>query len=435
MSRYTRAAELAKKVLGTNRNLRNQEIKMNRMLPNRAQNLAETVLKTPSIRPGGLVDAARAVGRSDAVGMGAGAAILGGGALVLSQTNPSDLGKQMAQIDQPFYELMGQVQEKASDLAQIPQVYFMQVKQAYDDERQRQQELQNIQEFGDPMGAPVEVPPTIEEQAIKPVSLFMAQGGPASPQEMFESLPLPLKGGLKIALDAPSYLIDVKGSDTAFGPNGEMIGDLTDISSYLSRLPQKYNSLLEQKSKAKKMNRRNIGANIFEIPASVVYPEGSTFGDYMRENRANRAKYQKEMELTPEEMIFINAYESHFKPKKMANGGPLDMLKNRNMREIMGEQGRTISNMDRAIAAGMGSPMYDDNEPRFEDRSPENQMFSIDTAIKNLMTEYQMVVRNNEFQRAQMIADQIDQLQQQKINIQSLQTPSDEISRQLDAIR
>ena len=62
-------------------------------------------------------------------------------------------------------------------------------------------------------------------------------------------------------------------------------------------------------------------------------------------------------------------------------------------------------------------------------------MFSIDTAIKNLMTEYQMVVRNNEFQRAQMVADQIDQLQQQKINIQSLQTPSDEISRQLDAIR
>ena len=42
MSRFTRAAELAKKVLGTDRNLRNQEIKMDRMLPNRVQNLAET---------------------------------------------------------------------------------------------------------------------------------------------------------------------------------------------------------------------------------------------------------------------------------------------------------------------------------------------------------------------------------------------------------
>jgi len=95
----------------------------------------------------------------------------------------------------------------------------------------------------------------------------------------------------------------------------------------------------------------------------------------------------------------------------------------KNMREMLGEAGRTISNMDRTIAAGMGSPMYDDNEPRFETRSPENQMFSIDTAIGNLMTEYDMVVRNQEFERAQMIADQIDQLQQQKIGIQAQNDP------------
>jgi hypothetical protein len=50
-------------------------------------------------------------------------------------------------------------------------------------------------------------------------------------------------------------------------------------------------------------------------------------------------------------------------------------------------------------------------------------MFSIDTAIGNLMTEYDMVVRNNEFERAQMIADQIDQLQQQKIGIQAQNVP------------
>ena len=95
----------------------------------------------------------------------------------------------------------------------------------------------------------------------------------------------------------------------------------------------------------------------------------------------------------------------------------------KNMREMLGEAGRTISNMDRTIAAGMGSTMMSDNEPRFEDRSPENQMFSIDTAIGNLMTEYDMVVRNQEFERAQMIADQIDQLQQQKIGIQAQNDP------------
>jgi hypothetical protein len=287
MSRFTRAAELAKKVLGTDRNLRNQEIKMDRMLPNRVQNLAETVLKTPSPRPGGLVDAARAVGRSDAVGMGAGAAILGGGAFALSQTNPSDLGKQMAQIDQPFYELMEQVQEKASDLAQIPQVYFMQVKQAYDDERQRQQEMQNIKEFGNPMGEPVELPPTIEEQAIKPVSVLMAQGGP----------------------------LDIQ------------LAQMQAQSMPMMQQPQMQQPQL-----------------------------------------------------------------------------------------------------------GLGS-LLDDNEPRFEDRSSENQMFSIDTAIGNLMTEYDMVVRNQEFERAQMIADQIDQLQQQKIGIQAQNVPQqDDISRILDSI-
>ena len=121
--------------------------------------------------------------------------------------------------------------------------------------------------------------------------------------------------------------------------------------------------------------------------------------------------------------------------RTMSQEDIINMMSNRQIRNILGESGKTISNMDRAIAAGMGSPMYDDNEPRFEDRSPENQMFSIDTAIGNLMTEYDMVVRNQEFERAQMIADQIDQLQQQKIGIQAQNVPQqDDISRILDSI-
>ena len=121
--------------------------------------------------------------------------------------------------------------------------------------------------------------------------------------------------------------------------------------------------------------------------------------------------------------------------RTMSQEDIINMMSNRQIRNILGESGKTISNMDRAIAAGMGSPMYDDNEPRFEDRSPENQMFSIDTAIGNLMTEYDMVVRNKEFERAQMIADQIDQLQQQKIGIQAQNVPQqDDISRILDSI-
>ena len=101
----------------------------------------------------------------------------------------------------------------------------------------------------------------------------------------------------------------------------------------------------------------------------------------------------------------------------------LDMLKNKNMRDILGESGKTISNMDRTIAAGMGQAMMSDNEPMMQERSLENQMFSIDAQIENLMKSYNMLVNANEFGRAQEVADQIDQLQQQKIGIQAQNVP------------
>tara|TARA_R100001129_G_scaffold153532_1_gene116101 strand:+ start:51 stop:554 length:504 start_codon:yes stop_codon:yes gene_type:complete len=101
----------------------------------------------------------------------------------------------------------------------------------------------------------------------------------------------------------------------------------------------------------------------------------------------------------------------------------LDMLQNKNMRDILGESGKTISNMDRTIAAGMGQTMMSDNEPMMQDRSPENQMFSIDAQIENLMKSYNMLVNAQEFGRAQEVADQIDQLQQQKIGIQAQNDP------------
>jgi len=110
----------------------------------------------------------------------------------------------------------------------------------------------------------------------------------------------------------------------------------------------------------------------------------------------------------------------------------LEMLSNRNIREILGESGKTISNMDRTIAAGMGSPMMSDNEPRMQDR---NQAFSIEADIQNLMKSYNMLVEAQEFDRAQQVANMIDQLQQQKIGVQAQNVPQeDEISRILDSI-
>ena len=51
-----------------------------------------------------------------------------------------------------------------------------------------------------------------------------------------------------------------------------------------------------------------------------------------------------------------------------------------------------------------------DNEPRFEDRSPENQIFSLQTSIDNLMSTYDMLVRNKEFDRAQAVANEINNI-------------------------
>ena len=131
-----------------------------------------------------------------------------------------------------------------------------------------------------------------------------------------------------------------------------------------------------------------------------------------------------------------------------------------NMQQMLGEAGRTMSNEDRQIVDMMmrntDQPQQPqrmplpDNEPRMEDRSPANQMFSIDSMINNLMQEYDMVVRNQEFDRAQMIADKINMLDVQKSQIQAgmgntqsimgesgrtvSNTDRDEISRILDSI-
>jgi len=81
-----------------------------------------------------------------------------------------------------------------------------------------------------------------------------------------------------------------------------------------------------------------------------------------------------------------------------------------NMQQMLGESGRTMSNVDRAIMS--------DNEPRMQER---DQAFSIEADIQNLMKSYNMLVEAQEFDRAQQVANMIDQLQQQKIGIQGQQ--------------
>ena len=95
-----------------------------------------------------------------------------------------------------------------------------------------------------------------------------------------------------------------------------------------------------------------------------------------------------------------------------------------NMQQMLGESGRTMSNVDRAIMS--------DNEPRMQER---DQAFSIEADIQNLMKSYNMLVEAQDFQRAQQVATMIDQLQQQKIGVQAQNVPQeDDISRILESI-
>jgi len=104
-----------------------------------------------------------------------------------------------------------------------------------------------------------------------------------------------------------------------------------------------------------------------------------------------------------------------------------------NMKQMLGEAGRTISNRDMQLAQQMMG--MSDNEPMMQDRSPANQMFSIDAQIENLMKSYNMLVNAQEFARAQEVVKQIDQLQQQKIGIQAQNVPQqDQISSLLESI-
>ena len=83
-----------------------------------------------------------------------------------------------------------------------------------------------------------------------------------------------------------------------------------------------------------------------------------------------------------------------------------------NIKQILNETGRTISNKDRGLASMM------DNEPKLEDRSPENQIFAIEAEIENMMRSYEMAVADGDTDRAQFIADVIDRMEQMKIERQ-----------------
>jgi hypothetical protein len=77
--------------------------------------------------------------------------------------------------------------------------------------------------------------------------------------------------------------------------------------------------------------------------------------------------------------------------------------------------------------------MMAEGDEVFMPSSPEQQAFSIETEIKNLMNEYEMAVRNNEMDRAEILNQEINRMEAYKIQIlaNNLEKSDDELERDL----
>jgi DNA-binding transcriptional MerR regulator len=66
-----------------------------------------------------------------------------------------------------------------------------------------------------------------------------------------------------------------------------------------------------------------------------------------------------------------------------------------------------------------GGPSMSDNEPMMQDRSVGNQIFTLQSQINNLMNDYNIAIRDQDFSTAQAIADQINNIDVQITQMQS----------------
>jgi len=282
-----------------------------------------------------------------------------GAVLPAALSDPIQVGKSFARLQISLQDGFDTIRSSVEDVTRIPQIYFMEVEQAYKDEIQRQQELKNIEEFGDPRGEEIVLPPTIEEQALKPVSVMFAEGGE-----------LDMQG-------------DMMQPEMPMGEVSQM--EVQEAQQGLVQILQVIETLIQQG-----LSEDEIIAFLaqYGITEAELEQAAQVLGVDMEQLLGGAQMEQPQMEAPQQPMM-------------MANGGAL-------------------SNQDIAIAQSMLTP---DNEPMFQSRSPEEQIFSLNNRIQNLMTSYDMLVRNNEFERAQEVADQIDEVQQQIIAIQSQNVP------------
>jgi hypothetical protein len=89
-------------------------------------------------------------------------------------------------------------------------------------------------------------------------------------------------------------------------------------------------------------------------------------------------------------------------PMMMAGGGP-----GRSQEQPQPQQ----------LAFGMTN--MSDNEPMMQERSRENQIFTLQSQINNLMNDYNIAIRDQDFNTAQAIANQINNIDVEITQLQS----------------
>ena len=151
-----------------------------------------------------------------------------------------------------------------------------------------------------------------------------------------------------------------------------------------------------------------------------------------------------EQGLNPEQIkAFLEQYgisEDELEQASQALGVDIDAVLSGQMQApqepmMMEEGGPTISQQSRAgimLEKGIediskSMPLFDqyslgkfakqqqmigmsDNEPMMQDRSPENQIFTLQSQITNLMNDYNIAIRDQDFDTAQAIANQINNI-------------------------
>ena len=378
---------------------------------------------------------------------GIAAGVTFGAGLPLALSAPKQVGARFAKMQISLQDGFEKIRSSVEDVSQIPQLYFMEVEQAYKDEIQRQQELKNIEEFGSPE-EPIVLPP--EEEGLKPVSLMFAEGGEIDMS--YEAAPLDTLNMQMAQLSAdslantiipgiPNGVTKEDSFEDAFQKARQALGPGMIFMYKLQGEPNFKRYTTDFKEEVERKNMQEGGeldmqGDMMQPQMQPEMPMGEVSQMEVQEAQQGLVQILQVIEtliqqgLSEDEIIaFLAQYgitEAELEQAAQVLGVDMAQLLGGAQMEqpqmevpqqpMMMANGCALSNQDIALAQSMLTP---DNEPMFQSRSPEGQIFSLNNRIENLMTSYEMLLRNNEFERAQEVADQIDEVQQQIIAIQS----------------